>query len=413
MRDNSYYHRILEEHILPDSAGEKCSKGGRKVVLVLGARQTGKSTLLNHCLVSKDKTFTINLQDRRLRRQYESDEGLLVRELEARTGIDSVLIDEIQKVPALLDDVQYLYDRNPSAYEFFITGSSARQLKRKSANLLPGRIHTHLLSPVIQAEHRDCEILPAHGMKGRKFPGRDLSDCLIFGNLPGLYHEERRSWSRTLASYTDLFIENEIRQENIVDDMGAFARFLRIAALESGNFVNFTKLASDIGVAVNTVRNFYQVLEDTYIGIRISPFERSRKRIVSAPRFLLFDLGVRHILAELPLNDTLLKLDPGHIFEQWILIELYYRCLYMGAGYRLSTWRTATGAEVDAVIETPDEVIPVEIKWTDHPLQRDARHLETFIELHGKFTHRAYLVCRCPNRQKLTENVTAIPWNEF
>ena len=412
MTDN-YYHRILENQVVQGSVVKKASGNRNKVVLVLGARQTGKSTLLNHCLVSKDRTFTINLQDRRLRRRYEADDGLLVRELEAMTEIDSVLIDEIQKVPALLDDVQYLYDKNPAAYDFFITGSSARQLKRKSANLLPGRIHTHILSPVLQAEQRDCEILSFHGMKSGKFPVRDLSDCLVFGNLPGLYHEERRSWSRTLASYADLFIENEIRQENIVDDMGAFARFLRIAALESGNFVNFTKLASDIGVAVNTVRNFYQVLEDTYIGIRISPFERSRKRITSAPRFLLFDLGVRHILAELPLNDTLIKLNPGHIFEQWILIELYYRCLYMGSGYRLSTWRTATGAEVDAVIETPDEVIPVEIKWTDHPLPGDARHLETFIELHGKFSHRAYLVCRCPKRQKLTENVTAIPWNEF
>ena len=122
---------------------------------------------------------------------------------------------------------------------------------------------------------------------------------------------------------------------------------------------------------------------------------------------------MRHILADLPLNADLLKLDAGHIFEQWVLAELFYRCGYLGKGYQVSTWKTATGAEVDAIVETPEEVIPVEVKWTESPSSHDARHVETFLSLHATLGQRGFVVCRCPRRQQLTERVTAIPWNEF
>ena len=408
-----YYIRLLQSRLTAPLPGKEDGGTTPKVNLVLGARQTGKSTLLAHCLPKGSRTFTLNLQDRRLRRRYEADEGLLLRELEAMTGVDCVFIDEIQKVPALLDDIQLLHDRDCRRYRFFLTGSSARQLRRRSANLLPGRIHSLLLSPVLQAEQRSCEILPLSLATGRRFPALPLEDALIFGSLPGLYHEERSSWADTLAAYVELYIENEIRQENIVGDMGAFVRFLRLAALEAGQHVNFTRLARAVGVAANTLRNFYQVLEDTHVGIRIPAFGRTRKRILKAPRFLIFDLGLRHVLAELPLNDSLLKLDAGHIFEQWVLTELYYRCRAHGTGYRLSTWQTTTGAEVDAIVETPAETIPVEIKWTERPSPRDAQHVETFIASHRSFSRRGYVICRCPGRQQLTKRVTAIPWSEF
>jgi uncharacterized protein len=410
---NTYYTRFLQSDMMPAQPKDNTSREKRHVKLVLGARQTGKSTLLRHCAHEGSNTRSINLQDRSLRRQYESDEGLLVRELRASPDIDTIIIDEIQKVPGLLDDVQLLFDEDPSRFQFYITGSSARKLKRKSANLLPGRAHSHVLTPVLQAEQRKVEILPLTMPKGNQFPPRALQEYLIFGNLPGLFSEDKSKWPNTLSSYVELYIENEIRQENVVADMGAFVRFLRLAALESGQCVNFTKLAGIVGVAVNTLRNFYQILEDTYVGIRIQPFTRSRKRLVQSPRFLIFDLGVRHVLADLPLNDTLLKLDAGHLFEQWVLLELYYRAKYMGKGYGVSTWSTVTGAEVDAIVETPNEVIPVEIKWTENPSPRDAQHIETFISLHSSISHHGYVVCRCAKRQQLTDHVLALPWDEF
>ena len=411
--EDMYFARFQGRYLRAEAERPLTSGSKPKVNLVFGARQTGKSTLLAHSIRKGSHTFTLNLQDRRQRRRYEADAGLLVRELEAAPEIDTVFIAEIQKVPAMLDDVQFLYDLEPRKRRFFLSGSSARRLKRKSANLLPGRVRTRLVSPVLQAEQRKTELLPLPMTGAPRFPQRKLADCLIFGSLPGLYHEEPGEWCETLAAYVDLYIENEIRQENIVEDMGAFARFLRLAALESGQCANFTKLAGAVGVAVNTLRNFYQVLEDTYVGIRIQPFGCSRKRTLQAPRFLLFDLGVRHVLADLPLGEALLKLDAGHIFEQWVLTELYYRCRCLGAEYKLSTWQTATGAEVDAVIETPNGAIPVEVKWTERPSPHDARHVEAFLNYHATIAHHGYVVCRCPRMQKLTDRVTALPWDRF
>jgi len=378
-----FYSRALQKKLL------KPGKGTQKIKLIFGPRQSGKSTLLYHHLMNSGNTMVVNLQDRRQRRRYEVDDGLLIRELEAEEKVSVVFIDEIQKVPALLDDVQYLYDKKPGRYRFYLTGSSARQVKRRSANLLPGRVHDLLLSPVMQAEQRDSVLLPVKMPKGRRFPLRTIEDYLIYGNLPGLCHESRASWNDTLSSYAELYIENEIRQENIVNNIGAFQKFLKLAALESGRFINFTKLARAIGVAVNTLRNFYQVLEDTYVGVHIPPFAGGRKRITKA------------------------ALDAGGIFEQWVLAELYYRCRFHGRNYRLSTWRTASGAEVDAILETPKELIPIEIKWTDSPSRADARHVETFMEINEKKSKKGYVICRAPRKQKLTQRTTVLPWDKF
>lgn len=406
-RGDTAYVRALA-HTLASPRGAR-----HKVALILGARQTGKTTLLHQCVPPGPGVFTINLQDTRERQRYEREPGLLVRELAAAPQVTQVVIDEIQKVPALLDDVQHVYDTSRGRIAIYLTGSSARQLKRRAANLLAGRAHVHVLSPVLQAEQRACELLPVAMAPGARFPQRSLTEYLLYGNLPGLYHEAPASWQATLHAYASLYVEQEIRQENLVHDMGAFLRFVRLAALEAGQYVNYTRMARDIGVAVNTLRNFYQVLEDTHVGLRLMPFSRRRKRIIEAPRMLIFDVGVRHALAELPCNETLLTLDAGRIFEQWVLIELYYRCQYHGPGYRLSTWRTATGAEVDAVIETPRECIPVEVKWTDAPTPQDARHLETFLAQHGDCSRRGYVICRARRRQQLTPRVQALPWDEF
>ncbi len=401
-----YYNRYLEDKIM-------ASKSQNKIKLLLGPRQSGKSTLLKHCLESKNDVFMINLQDRRERIKYERDNKVFLQELEALKGVRVVVIDEIQKVPVLFDDVQYFFDKDSKSFDFFLTGSSSRKLKVHSSNLLPGRTHIFRLTPVLQAEQRDVEILPFPMRGSNLFPSRSLEDNLIYGNLPGLYGEEKESWVETITAYTELYIENEIRKENIVANMSNFLMFLKLAALESGQTVNYSKLAGAIGISVNTVKNYYQILEDTYIGLRVPAFGRSRRKTLSAPRFLICDLGMRNALAELPINDSLIKLDAGHLFEQFVMIEIFYRCQYLGRTYKLSTWRTTTGAEVDAVIETPEEVIPVEIKWTDSPQIQDIRHLEKFIELHSDFANHGYLVCRVDKPRKLSDRIIAIPWNRF
>ncbi|RKX83190.1 MAG: hypothetical protein DRP58_09180 [Spirochaetes bacterium] len=401
-----YYSRYLEDKIV-------AAKSKNKIKLLLGPRQSGKSTLLKHCLASKSNIIIINLQDRRERIKYERNSNAFIQELEAIGDFTTVVIDEIQKIPALFDDVQYIFDKKNKQFDFFLTGSSARQLKTNSANLLPGRTHLFHLSPVLQAEQREVTILPLEMESGQFFPLRSLEENLIYGNLPGLYGEEQDSWEETITAYTELYIENEIRKENIIGNMSNFLMFLKLAALESGQTVNYSKLASAIGISVNTVKNYYQILEDTYIGLRIPSFGRSRRKIISAPQFIICDLGIRNALAELPINDSLIKLDAGHLFEQFVMIELFYRCQYLGRAYKLSTWRTNTGAEVDAIIETPEEVIPVEIKWTDSPSVQDIRHLERFLELHPDLASYGYLVCRVDKPRKMSDRILAIPWNQF
>jgi predicted AAA+ superfamily ATPase len=401
-----YYSRYVEDII-------SGIKSKNKVKLLLGSRQSGKSTMLKHCMLSKKGVMFINLQDRRIRYKYERDRAAFLQELDAAADVKVVFIDEIQKVPALLDDIQFFYDNDPSRFEFFVTGSSARKLKVHSANLLPGRMHLFHMTPVLQAEIRDAVIIPLDMKRENPFPGRSLEDLLVYGNLPGIYAEERDSWKETLSAYSELYVENEVRLENLVNDMGSFLMFLKLAARESGQTVNYSRLAAVLGVSVNTVRNYYTILEDTYIGLRIPAFGRSRKKLVSAPRFLIFDLGVRNALTELPLNNTLIEFDAGHLFEQFVMTELFYRCQCLGRPYKLSSWRTTTGAEVDAVIETPDEVIPVEIKWTDSPKPRDIRHLNKFLDLHSDIAERGYLVCRVDRPRKLDKRIVALPWDRF
>jgi len=313
--NRQYYSRYNEAVINAKSSVNK-------VKLLLGARQSGKSTLLKHIMSAGKGIMFINLQDRRVRLKYERDKDAFLQELEAADTVSSVFIDEIQKVPALLDDIQYFYDNDPSRFDFFLTGSSARKLKIHSANLLPGRMHLFHMTPVLQAEMRDVVILPLDMNPVHPFPARSLEDILVYGSLPGCSGEEHDSWKQTLAAYAELYIENEVRLENLVNDMGSFLLFLKLAARESGQTVNYSRLAGVLGVSVNTVRNYYTILEDTYVGIRIPAFGRSRKKLVQALRFLIFDTGVRNALAELPLNASLVEMDAGNLFEQFVMTVL-------------------------------------------------------------------------------------------
>jgi predicted AAA+ superfamily ATPase len=162
-----YFHRFLESRLSSLPTRKK------KVILLFGARQTGKSTLLRK-LTEGPGAFFLNLQDRRLRRRYVMETGLLIRELDAADRIQTVIVDEIQKVPALVEDVQFLYDRDPNRFQFILMGSSARRLRRGTANLLPGRAIHHVLSPFLQAESRASAIFPDSIQKTPK-PGIEHS----------------------------------------------------------------------------------------------------------------------------------------------------------------------------------------------------------------------------------------------
>lgn len=386
----------------------------RKVRLVFGARQTGKSTLLRH--VAGAAGLWIDLQDSSRRIEFERRPRAFSEFVLAGPRRATVVVDEIQKVPALLDEIQWLNDRHPGRFRFALTGSSARRLRAHSANLLPGRSHLFHLFPVLQAERMvKSRVLPmpAHH-PAAPFPPQNLADLLLHGSLPGVLQESREGRKRTLEAYSELYLEEEIRREGLVRDVGAFSRFLELAAIESGRTMNLVGVSKESGVPIATLRLFYQVLVDTFVGYWLPPYAgRDRSRLLKTPRFYFFDLGVRNSTARLPLSADLIKLQGGHLLEHWVGLELYHRCRLLGRGYRLGFWRTVGGAEVDFVVETPREILPIEVKWTDKPAPSDVRHLEHFMGLHPARSRRAFLVCRVAEPRRLTERITAIPWSEL
>jgi predicted AAA+ superfamily ATPase len=393
-----------------------------KIRLLFGARQSGKTELLRH-LHPGPGVHVVNLVETETRRAYEAQPGRFAREIRAlprRQRI--VVVDEIQKVPSLLDEIQGLYDERPERWEFFLTGSSARRLRTRSANLLPGRSHEFFLYPVCAWEwaalgtRRFVASPPRtrNASAGSGFPKSDLTRELLFGALPGVRQERPATARATLGAYVSSYLEEEIRREALVRDLGPFSVFLRLAAADSGAQTNLAKLSQACGVPASSLKNYYQTLVDTFVGTWVMPYARRvRARLLTTPRFYFFDLGVRNAATELPLQPSVLNELGGRLLEHWVAQELIARAGYLGRGTRVSFWRKASGAEVDFIWESPSEDVPIEVKWTTNPRPSDARHVETFLDEHPTRAKRGIVVCRCEAAQELTKRVRAIPWDEL
>lgn len=368
--------------------------GRNRSVLLLGPRQTGKTTLIQRL----GGALSISLVRPDVRQRYEKSPGLLAAEVEAlwdakSAGRPLVLLDEIQKVPDILDVVQDLIDRGRA--NFVLTGSSARKLRRGSrVNLLPGRIAAFRLDPLTLTERT----------------GRSLEEQLLYGSLPGIVLlRDAQERETDLESYVTTYLEEEIRAEAIVRNLGSFARFLEYAASESGQVVNLRKLSQEIGVAHTTIGSYYQILEDCLVTERIEPLTRSktRKKLTKSQKYIFFDLGVRRVAARegtQPSRQTL-----GSLFEQFVGLELIRVARLSDPKAQVRFWRDPDGPEVDWVIEQEGRTVPIEVKWTDSPSRKEIRHLETFLSEY-RSARLGYLVCRIPRKAKLSDRVVAIPW---
>jgi predicted AAA+ superfamily ATPase len=305
-----------------------------------------------------------------------------------------------------------------------LCGSSARKLRVSSANLLPGRSLLYRLYPLLLAERPPAATpsasgaspLPLPRQSGASapwFPGADLVERLTFGELPVVATTPRSRRANLLRTYSLVYLEEELRREALVRDWPAFARFLQLAAAESGHMTNYSGIAEEARVSLPTVKTYYQLLEDMFIGFRVTAFSGSpRKSLLSTDRFYFFDVGVRNAAAELPLEAAAIRANPGPLFEQWVGIELWKRLQYTGGG-ALHYLRTKAGAEVDFIIARRGKLTPIEVKWTEHPTVRDARHLLTFLAEQPKRARHGYIICRCPIPLALTDNVTALPWTHL
>jgi predicted AAA+ superfamily ATPase len=371
--------------------------GRGKSILLLGPRQTGKTTLLERL----DADLRLSLVPPDVRQRYERSPAQLAGEIAAvtptgRRRCPLVIVDEVQRVPALLDVVQDAIDRKLG--QFVLSGSSARKLRRGDAvNLLPGRVVSLRLDPFTLRERAES----------------NLSHLLLFGSLPGVRPQDRPADAEAdLRSYVETYLEEEVRAEALVRNVGTFGRFLELAGLESGRIVSFRALSQQLGVSHTTVAGFFEILEDCLVAERVDPLTRSRtrKKLTKSSRYLLFDLGVRRLCAG---EGTRLPRDRlGELFEQFVGLELIRQARMAPRPTTVRFWRDPDGPEVDWVVDQGSACWPVEVKWTDAPTPRDARHVEVFLREYAG-ARRGFLVCRVPRRARVTERVVALPWQEL
>lgn len=317
---------------------------------LFGPRQTGKSTLLSQL----NPIWTLNLLDPEKQLEFSKDPKTLYRILtSAPFSMQSgyVILDEIQRVPALLDVVQILMQENPQL-KFALSGSSARKLKRGLANLLGGRAAVRTIYPLTYSE------------LGKDFK---LDLVLNFGSLPKIYSlintNDQSTALDLLKSYVITYLNEEIKAEALVRNLQGFQNFLDVAAAQFSEQINFSKMEKDCRVSYSAIRDYYSILEDTLIGFFLQPYLRSkRKRMSHAPKYYFFDNGVTRAILGLH-RSTPSPLERGRLLEQWFIQEVMRMNAYFQKEWTLSFWRTSHGAEVDLLLERGHEVLcAIEIK---------------------------------------------------
>ena len=326
-------------------------------IFLFGARQTGKSTVLQQQFPN---SIYIDLLDSTLRERFSRRPALLYEMLQDKEEGTLVIIDEIPEVPELLNEAHRLIVKQ--GLVFILCGSSARKLKRKGKNTLGGRAFPVYFYPFVSAE----------------IPEFDIDRAVNYGMIPP--HYLAKNPSRLLAAYIEVYLKEEVKEEALVRNLKAFQRFLEVAALTDGEMVNNNNIATDCGVSATTVSSYFDILEDTLIGYRIPAFQKvMKRRLVQAPRFYYFDVGVANHLLH---RKDLVRGTPeyGHAFEHLVIQELYAWLHYTHSEEELSYWRTYTGLEVDAVIG--DARAAIEIKSVEEVMPKHLKGLKAFGEEH-------------------------------
>lgn len=328
-----------------------------EAMFLFGARQVGKSTLLQERF--EDAVY-YDLLLPNIRKSFKRNPELFKEALSSKPAGTLVIVDEIQKVPELLDLVHWLMVNK--GLRFILSGSSARKLKKSGANTLGGRAQPRTLFPLVWPEVSDFQIDKAvqNGMIPRHYLADDATD--------------------RLEAYVDVYIKEEILDEASVQDIDAFERFMEVAAISDGEMLNYSNIATDCGVSAKTVKSYYQILYDTMLGYEIPAYRKVIKRqIVQAPKFYYFDVGLSNYL----MGRHNLKRgsdDYGHAFEHFVMQEIIAYKGYCRRKNELSYWHTYNGKEVDAVIG--DAEVAIEIKSCEQVKTKHKAGLKAFKEEH-------------------------------
>ncbi len=326
-------------------------------VFLWGARQTGKSTLLGSLFPD---AIYYDLLKSEVYGRLLGQPSLMREELMLRDQSRIVIIDEIQKLPALLDEVHWLMTH--TEFRFILCGSSARKLKRCGANTLGGRALKNVMYPFVSAE----------------VPDFDLVHAVNSGMLPRHYLASD-PWKR-LQAYIAVYLKEEIAAEALVRNLQTFSRFLEVAALTDAQIINYQNIAADCGVGASTVKAYFEILYDTLLGYRLPAYTKTAKRrAIQTPKFYFFDVGIVNFLTKRR-NMSPGSWDFGHAFEHLIVQELFAYSGYNADAVGLSYWRTASGYEVDVILG--DAEAAVEIKAVAEIKSHHLRGLKAFKEEH-------------------------------
>lgn len=349
---------------------------------LFGPRATGKSTLIKKTLIN---ARIYDLLDPNEFQRLVREPKVISQETDADT---LVVIDEIQKLPILLNEVHRLiFNRKQT---FLLTGSSARKLRRGTSNLLAGRAFQADLFPLTY----------------REIPEFDLLAYLNTTGLPEFYNKPLVT--EFLKAYVGTYLQEEIQAEALTRNLSGFTRFLEVVALNNGQEINFTSFSSDTGVPLRTLENYFSILDDTLIGFSVKPFLATTKRkAITRSKYFLFDVGIVNALAKRGRIETASELF-GTAFEHFIALELRALLSYRRLDISLQYWRSTSQFEVDFILGNQ---LALEVKGTD--LVKD-KHLKNIRALKEEGLFKTYGIVSLDNRQRVTEDGIHIwPWKEF
>ncbi len=356
-----------------------------KSFFLFGPRATGKSYLAREQL--KDIAIIFNLLNSKLFLQLSRQPSDIEALIEAHQNFRYIVIDEVQKIPELLDEVHRLIEEKQ--WTFLLTGSSARKLKKAHTNLLAGRAWEARLYPLTT----------------REIPNFNLERYLQIGGLPVVYASKKPE--EELYAYVHTYLREEIQQEAEVRKLAAFTRFLTFVAMTNGDILNFTKMASDVGISASAIREYYQILEDTFLGFMLPAFTQTQKRkAYSTGKFYLFDVGVCNALANISMLPEQSDLY-GRAFEHFILLEIRAYLGYQRLRFPLTYWQSLSGHEVDIIIGNK---VAIEIKSSTEIRERHFKNLQLLME--EQSVEKYMLISRDEIPQK-RNNILALHWKTF
>ncbi|MBL7180926.1 MAG: ATP-binding protein [Desulfobacterales bacterium] len=355
----------------------------KRSAFLWGPRKTGKTYWINKNyaesplidLLKTDIFADYASQPSLLRERYLKFDGLLV-------------IDEIQMVPDLLNEIHWMIEN--AKVSFLMTGSSARKLRRGHANLLAGRAWRYSMTPLSYVETE----------------GFDLEEVFVSGLLPP--HFLSVDPIQDLRAYVANYLKEEIAAEAVIQNIPAFAQFLRAAALTSGELLNYTNIGRETGVSAKVVRNYFQILEDTLLGFRVQPWRKVKKRrLIETEKFYLFDVGLANYLARR--SPKIGTPEFGHSLENYILMELKAYQAYRNPELDISYWRTSTGFEVDFILG--DMNVAIEVKGSSNIHSAHIRGIKALLEEHH--VKRSIIISMEKQPRILESGLEVLPWQDF